>query len=227
MKSELERTLADVPTYKYVKCFGLHGTYDDGLAWMQTPQNAAKPKAILSLGSSIGNFTREEAPAFLAQYMSFLGPRDMLLIGLDACQEPEKVYLAYNDSDGWVMCDVCCSSLSVQLTKHSVTHEFTLNGLKHANRLLDYEAFKSADWEAVGEYDEQGGRHRAFVVPNKDLTIEGVALSKGERIRIEESYKYNSQGQCQELWRASGGFEACRWCNDANYGRSMWKRSRT
>jgi len=52
MKSELERTLADVPLYKHVKCFGLHGTYDDGLDWLQREEHAAKPKAILSLGSS-------------------------------------------------------------------------------------------------------------------------------------------------------------------------------
>jgi len=103
MKSELERTLADVPTYAYVQCAGLHGTYDDGLVWLQKPQNAGKPKAILSIGSSIGNFTRDEAPGFLGQFVNILGPQDVLLIGLDACQEPSKVYQAYNDSDGSVM----------------------------------------------------------------------------------------------------------------------------
>jgi len=49
---------------------------------------------------SIGNFERQAAPGFLAQFVKFLGPQDMLFIGLDACQEPAKVYHAYNDNDG-------------------------------------------------------------------------------------------------------------------------------
>jgi len=102
----------------------------------------------------------------------------------------------------------------------SVTHEFTINGLKHANRLMGYEAFNLNEWDAIGEYDEQGGRHRAFVVPKKDLILGGVALKRGERVRIEESYKYN-QAQSEDLWQASGAYEATRWFNDAgSYGSS-------
>lgn len=94
-----------------------------------------------------------------------------------------------------------------------------MNGLKHANRLLGYEAFAPNDWEAVGEYDEEGGRHRAFVVPKKDMTVEGVELKKGEKVRIEESYKF-SQSQSEKLWRASGAYEASRFVNDAgDYGK--------
>jgi len=108
--------------------------------------------------------------------------------------------------------------LCVADSSPSVTHEFTANGLKHANKLLGYEAFNSSDWEAIGEYDEQGGRHRAFVAPKNDLTIEGVALKKGEKVRIEESYKY-SQDQAEELWRMADVIEVSAWSNDAgNYG---------
>lgn len=174
MHSELERTLAAVPAgaFKHVKCFGLWGTYDDGLEWLKSPENATKPKTILSLGSSIGNFTRQEAVDFVAQFADILQPNDSFVIGLDACQDAEKVYHAYNDRDG-------------------VTHQFTMNGLHHANRLLSREVFHMDDWEAIGEYDKEGERHRAFVVPRRDLQIEGVSLKQGEKVRIEESYKYN------------------------------------
>ena len=49
MYDELVRTLALVPegTYKHVRCAGLWGTYDDGLAWLKQPKNVARPKAIL------------------------------------------------------------------------------------------------------------------------------------------------------------------------------------
>jgi L-histidine Nalpha-methyltransferase / hercynylcysteine S-oxide synthase len=100
MESELQRTLAEVPDYQYVKCFGLLGTYDDGFAWLQQPQNVDKRKTILSLGSSIGNFTRQEAARFVRQIFSALGPEDRALIGVDACRDPDRVYHAYNDVDG-------------------------------------------------------------------------------------------------------------------------------
>lgn len=170
MQSELDRTLADVPegTFQYVQCAGLLGTYDDGAEWLKRPENASRPKAILSLGSSIGNFIPEEASEFIAQFAAQLSRDDMMLVGIDGCLDPESVYHAYNDRDG-------------------VTHEFTMNGLQHANRLLGYEAFKTEDWRAIGEYDSVGSRHRAFVAPKKDLTVAGVLIKQGERVRIEES----------------------------------------
>jgi L-histidine Nalpha-methyltransferase / hercynylcysteine S-oxide synthase len=103
---------------------------------------------------------------------------------------------------------------------HSITHNFTANGLKHANRLLGYEAFKPEDWEAIGEYDEAGARHRAFVMPKRELQVEGVALHEGERIRIEESYKYG-QAQAGELWSRSGVMVDSIYANDASYGRGL------
>lgn len=195
MQSELERTLAAVPegSFKHVKCFGLLGTYDDGLEWLKKPENAKRPKTIMSMGSSIGNFPRDEAADFLKQFVAILGDSDSLVIGLDACQQPDRVYRAYNDYQG-------------------VTNDFTLNGLKHANKLLRYEAFQLSDWEAIGNYDEVGGRHQAFVSPKKDMVLEGVSLQAGEKIRIEESYKY-SPAQSERLWRASGVIEAAGWTN--------------
>jgi EasF-like predicted methyltransferase len=201
MRSELERTLAAVPvqSFQHVKCYGLWGTYDDGLEWLKKAKNAARPKTILSLGSSIGNFTREEAAKFVAQFADTLKPTDTFILGVDACQDPDRVYDAYNDRDG-------------------VTHRFTMNGLHHANRLLGKEAFVTDNWEAIGEYDEEGGRHRAFVVPKKNLQVENVALQKGERIRIEESYKY-SPFQAKQLWSAAGVIESASWANEnGSYG---------
>lgn len=53
---ELKRTLEQVPPLKHVRCHGLHGTYDDGLDWLKTPETAKRPKCIMSLGSSIGKY---------------------------------------------------------------------------------------------------------------------------------------------------------------------------
>ena len=49
-RSELERTLAEVPSYEKVRCLGLWGTYDDGMTWLLKPENAGKPKTVMSMG---------------------------------------------------------------------------------------------------------------------------------------------------------------------------------
>jgi len=93
---ELKRTLEQVPTFKHVRCHGLLGTYDDGLDWLKMPSNKSRPKCVMSLGSSIGNFHRHEAAAFLRGFAEILQSSDSMLIGLDATDDPGKVYHAYN-----------------------------------------------------------------------------------------------------------------------------------
>jgi EasF-like predicted methyltransferase len=183
---ELKRTFSEIPTegYKHVKCFGLYGTYDHALEWLKSSHVAAKPKTILWLGSSMGNFKRDEVPPFLAGFRNALQPGNTMLIGIDSCKDPSRVFHAYNDKD-------------------NVTHNFILNGLKHANRIMENNVFNLDDWEAIGEYDEVAGRHHAFVAPLKDVVVDGVLIAKGERVRIEESYKYSKE-EINRLWEAAG-----------------------
>ena len=136
------------------------------------------------LGSSIGNFTRSEAADFLRGFSRILGKEDAMLIAVDACQDQDRVYHAYNDKKG-------------------ITHEFVRNGLSHANSLLGREIFKQGDWEVVGEYDKANGRHQAFYCALRDLDVEDIHIMAGERVRVEESYKY-SHLQSSQLWEAAG-----------------------
>ena len=184
--SELQRTLLAIPegTYKNVRCYGLHGTYDDGLEWLKRPESQAKPKCILSLGSSIGNFNHQEAAAFLGRFAEVTAWGDSLLIGLDGCQDKDKVYEAYNDREG-------------------KTHEFIFNGLTHANKLFGREVFNLSDWKVIGRYDENEARHEAFYSPTKDVSVDGINIKAGELVRVEESYKY-SPDQAKQLWKAAG-----------------------
>ncbi|KAF3003670.1 hypothetical protein E8E13_008496 [Curvularia kusanoi] len=201
---ELERTFSEIPTdgYKHVKCYGLHGTYDHALEWLKSSSVKDKPKTILWLGSSLGNFKRHEAAPFLAGFGHAIKPGDTFLIGIDSCKDPDRVYHAYND-------------------KANVTHEFILNGLKHANRLMGRETFKLDEWEVIGEYDEEAGRHHAFIAPSKDVVIEDVKISRGERIRIEESYKYDDK-EILELWEGAGLAANSVWSNTrGDYGLHM------
>ncbi|EPS32723.1 hypothetical protein PDE_07683 [Penicillium oxalicum 114-2] len=181
--AELKRTFSEISPerFQYVGLHGLHGTYDDALLWLKDPENRTRPTVVLSMGSSLGNFNRSAAANFLRDFSEALGPSDMLLIGLDACKTPEKVYKAYNDSQG-------------------VTREFYENGLVHANAVFGFEAFKPDEWEIVTEYDEENGCHRAFYSPTVDVIINDIQISKGERLLFEEAYKY-SPDEREELCR--------------------------
>ena len=167
-------------TFKSVRCHGLHGTYDDGLAWLQRPENQARPSAILFLGSSIGNFDRQSAADFLKGFSEVLRPSDVFIVGIDGCQDEEKVFHAYNDRKG-------------------ITEDFYRNGLDNANKILGVELFKQDQWDVIGEFDRRAGRHQAFIAPRQDITAHGFSFTAGERIRIEDAYKYNPQ-QRARLW---------------------------
>lgn len=109
-RTELERTLAQLPGYRHVRCRGLLGTYDDGREWLRRPENVSRRKCILSMGSSIGmkaqtsfeiltrkltvvpgNFNRGEGAEFLRNFADVLQHGDNMLIGLDGCSDPAKV----------------------------------------------------------------------------------------------------------------------------------------
>lgn len=200
-EDELSRTLAQLPTFRHVRCHGLLGTYDDGREWLKRPQIASKRKCVLFLGSSIGNFHRDEAASFLKGFADVLQPADSFLIGLDSCTDPSKVYHAYNDKLG-------------------ITHRFILNGLVHANEILGREAFDLNDWRVIGEYvyDDEGGRHQAFYSPLRDTAVLGETVRAQERVQVEQSLKYSKAG-CSNLWRSAGMIEADRWMtDDDDYG---------
>jgi len=124
-----------------------------------------------------------------------------MLIGIDACKNPDRVFHAYND-------------------KRDFTHEFILNGLSHANRILGQtNAFKPGEWEVIGQYNEEVGCHQAFVSPLLDVVVDNISIPRGEKIRIEESYKY-SASETEQLWESTGLVEGSRWTNKkGDYGK--------
>ncbi|KHN99791.1 DUF323 domain protein [Metarhizium album ARSEF 1941] len=206
-KKELGRTLSHVPDFKYVRCHGLLGTYDDGTVWLKQPSIVDRPKCILHLGSSIGNFHRDEAAEFLQSYADILKPQDSMVVGLDSCGNPDKIYHAYNDTKG-------------------VTHEFILNGLINANRIYGKEVFHLPDWKVVGEYvyDEEGGRHQAFLSPLQDVNILGSVIKPHERVQIEQSLKYSKIG-AENLWKYAGLREIGTWTRGDEYGLHMLQKA--
>jgi len=202
---ELKRSLDEInpSRFSYVKVSALHGTYDDGKEWLASQPG---PKCILWLGSSIGNETRESACKFLKSFKeTALSSGDLMVIGVDRRNNSERVWRAYNDEG-------------------TVTENFELNGLAHANRIMDCTIFQSGVWEYVGKYDEVRGCHEAFFQPKRDVSLPngfGV-IRKGEKIHIESSYKYSLE-EADQLFDNAGLVPRALWTENegssVSYGR--------
>ena len=97
------------------------GTNEESLA--QVMATVPGRKTVLFLGSSLGNYTTEEAVDFLAGIHGQLRPRDRLVIGVDLPAGPRKpksiIESAYDDEGG-------------------VTAEFTTNSLNVINNVAGY-----------------------------------------------------------------------------------------
>ncbi|RDW72753.1 class I SAM-dependent methyltransferase [Aspergillus mulundensis] len=193
---ELKRTLRPVSAgvYTHVRCFGLLGTYDDGRAWLQHPDLQARPKTILYLGSTLGNFEKRDAAAFLA---SFANPHTSFLLGLDGCTDEGKVLSAYNDPEG-------------------VNHRFVMNGLARANAILGYEAFEVGRWDVTGLWDGERGVHSQFYEARVDVCLEGVDIPAGRRLLAVKSHKYGP-GEREGLCERAGLRLVDGWASDSEY----------
>ncbi|OAA58739.1 DUF323 domain protein [Cordyceps fumosorosea ARSEF 2679] len=194
-EQELQRTLLQIPDYKHVRSHGLWGTYDDGKDWLKQFAHDDRSIVIIHLGSSIGNFSRDEAGAFLQGFAQVMKPTDSVIIGIDSCCDPDKVY-------------------------------FIHNGLRHANDIYGTEVFHLEDWKVIGEfiYDEDGGRHQAFLSPTKEVTVLGTTIKQAETLKIEQSLKYSQVG-VEKLWRAAGLKEVKRWRRGDDYGLHLLQKT--
>jgi hypothetical protein len=88
---------------------GLHADYWEGLAHLKDGASSngsdshgalastTQTTSIFWLGSSIGNFRREDAVEFLKNV--HLAPGDTMLIGIDSCDDVEMIETAYDDPE--------------------------------------------------------------------------------------------------------------------------------
>lgn len=140
-------------------------------------------------GSSIGNFTPEEAAALLGRVRMACGAEGGLLIGIDLLKDRQVLDAAYDDAVG-------------------VTAAFNLNLLRHLNALLDAD-FDVRDWRHVGFFNEAQGRIEMHLEARRDVSVKWPGgrrrFGRGERIHTESSYKYTPHGFLQLLDRAGFG----------------------
>ncbi|MFL5555550.1 MAG: L-histidine N(alpha)-methyltransferase [Gemmatimonadaceae bacterium] len=148
----------------------------------------ASPTLVAFLGSTIGNFSREQAIQLLSHMSRSMGPTDRFLLGADLIKDSEIINRAYNDSKG-------------------VTAAFNLNVLNRLNRELnanfpidgfDHRAFYNSEQHRV-EMHLIARRPVKVVIPE----IGEISFEKGESIRTELSYKYD-RPMLEDILSASG-----------------------
>jgi EasF-like predicted methyltransferase len=203
---ELRRTLRQLPaaSFRYVRCFGLLGTYDDGRRWLQQPAIRERRKTIMSLGSTLGSFSRQGCSEFLSSFCLPGSPGEQtqpsFLLGLDGCKDGRKVFDAYNDPQG-------------------LNQKFIKHGLERANELLGYNAFDLKRWGVVGYWDEHNGRHEQLYTTLTTVELNGITLSANQTLRATWSHKYdeedistlcrNARLQVVNSWSSAEKYSVC------------------
>ena len=154
--------------------------------------DAVRPEKRLFFypGSSIGNFTPDEAAAFFRRLRAACGNDGGLLIGVDLVKDKPILDAAYDDALG-------------------VTASFNLNMLLHLNTLLGTN-FDVRDWQHRGFFNAEQSRIEMHLEARRAVTVAWQGgerrFQPGERIHTENSYKYRREGFVQLLEQA--GFKA-------------------
>jgi dimethylhistidine N-methyltransferase len=152
---------------------------DDFTAALALPAAAqGRPRTGFFPGSTIGNFTPDEAVDFLAGAHRLLGPDAGFLVGIDLVKDEDVLVAAYDDAQG-------------------VTAAFNRNLLARINRELggdfDLEAFAHrAVWNAAESRMEM----HLESLKDQPATVAGrrFDFAAGETIHTENSYKFTLAG---------------------------------
>ena len=148
-------------------------------------------------GSTIGNFTHDQAQELLGVMHEEAGNDGAMLIGVELQNDPDLIERAYNDSAG-------------------ITAEFNLNLLTHLNREFGFD-FDERAWSHSARYDDDEGRMVIELVSDRDQVVtngdEAIEVADGEPILTEYSHKYTLDGFADMANRA--GFEVAQvWTDD-------------
>lgn len=155
-------------------------------------------KAVLFIGSSIGNYDDADAQALLGRLRGALSDGDTLLLGTDLRKAPVTMVAAYDDRAG-------------------VTAAFNRNVLTRLNRELGAD-FDIDRFRHVALWNEARSRIEMHLesVGTQRVRIEAVGLvltfADGERIHTESSVKYDLEMVDQLLVRS--GFSRIRTATD-------------
>ncbi len=139
------------------------------------PKRPARRRAVYFPGSTIGNFTREQARDFLVHAAEVCGDGGGLLVGVDLKKDPVVLERAYDDAQG-------------------VTAAFNLNLLERMNRELRAD-FRLDGFRHRAIWNEVASRIEMHLESVEEQVVqideEAFVFAAGETICTEHSHKYD------------------------------------
>ncbi|QFU77932.1 L-histidine N(alpha)-methyltransferase [Halioglobus maricola] len=189
---QLQSEFTDIP---------IHPIADDMKSSIQLPAKLDRvPRLVFYPGSTIGNYTPEQAAEFLRHVRQTIGDEGGLIIGVDLQKDPDVLNRAYNDAAG-------------------ITAAFNLNSLTHINTLTGAD-FDPEGFRHVAFYNEQDCRIEMHLESESEQQVafadQLVTIGAGERILTEYSYKYTLEGFAQ-LAATAGLTAKEHWIDDNSY----------
>jgi dimethylhistidine N-methyltransferase len=156
----------------------IHPVVGDYTSTIRLPDVVASDKhnrrMVFFPGSTISNFSPDEARQFLERVNTILKPGDVLLLGVDLLKSPTRLHEAYNDKEG-------------------VTADFNLNLLRRINTELGAD-FDRRQFEHYAFFNLEQSRIEMHLVSltEQTVTLDGQQFyfERGETIHTENSYKY-------------------------------------
>jgi dimethylhistidine N-methyltransferase len=125
-------------------------------------------------GSTIGNFTHDQAINFLISAREMLGKGATFIVGVDLVKDVDVLTAAYDDVAG-------------------VTARFNKNILAHINNKLSG-SFNLSEFEHLAVWNETESRVEMYLVSQSDHQVTAAnhtfTFAKGERIHTENSHKF-------------------------------------
>lgn len=159
--------------YHWLEVMPLVGDYHAGLGNLPVEDGISM---FVFLGSTIGNFTPDDARDFIGEIRSCMHPGDYFLLGADRVKDERILNAAYNDADG-------------------LTARFNLNVLKVLNREIDAN-FDTGNFSHQALYNHYLNRIEMYLVSKIDQIIRirelgsSISLGEGEKILTEISRKF-------------------------------------
>ena len=183
-----------------VEFVGVATDFTRPLKLQRVLQRSPAPPVFFYPGSSIGNFTPDEALPLLRSVREHLGPDGRLLIGVDGIKDRAILEAAYDDALG-------------------VTAAFNLNVLRVVNRELDAD-FSPRAFRHRAVFNAAASRIEMHLVAQAAHTVRIGAdarhFTAGEAIVTEYSFKYTAESFAA-LLRDAGFGTLHRWADEREW----------
>ncbi len=166
----------------------IHGVVADFLTQLDRIPKGHK-RLFCFLGGTLGNLDHADARLFFDILRSCMQPHDLLLLGVDMVKPADILEAAYNDSSG-------------------VTAAFNRNILNVVNKLTGCN-FDPLAFEHIAFFNGAFSRIEMHLRALRDMVISSArhshksALTKGEMIHTENSYKFTRES-LEELLLPAG-----------------------